>query len=231
MALSAASPAGATTAQDVRQRLVSTEQGITSCSLTIRSAIRNIGAGGREIQKVDREERVWVHKPSKQVKRAVGNAEQTWDCAKGKTAKRLGGSIVERTYEYGLEVAIPYPLVYVAFPAYFLNQLAAVSVREEGALVTVVCRPIGSGTGAKGLPRTEVSVDMRKGTIERILVYDGSDREVEDIRMEGWIKFGGCWMPRQVRRRAYGGRNVMVSRYTLSAAETNRVTVRAMSLQ
>jgi len=229
LALCVSVPAAALSIEDVRQRLAATEKGIVSCSLTIRSAIRNIGAGGREIQKIDREEQVWVHKPSKQVKRAVGNAEQTWDCAKGVTAKRLGGAVVERPYEYGLEVAIPYPLVYIACPAYILGQLAVEKVTENGAMAIVVGRPIGSRRGVG--PYTEISVDMRRGSIDRIRLCDGSGKEIEDVRMEGWIRAGDCWMPRQVRRRAYGGRNVMVSRYTLSAAETNRVTVRAMSLQ
>ncbi len=226
----AASPADALTAEEVLSKLDENARCIASFSLELKSSAKNVGAHGKVLRDFTHQEKVSLSKSSQVVRRKNGDDEQLWDSKNKVQARKVPWGWRKEPYKGTTEQSMPPVLNYVAFPQKLLTRMEIAEVTEKGGRATIVAHPKGFAAKQTGKPRWEVQVDMRKGVIDQIRTINAAGDLVEDVRLQGWVRRGGCWMPRRAVLRRYAARNVVTMRFTLSKVEMNSVSEESLTL-
>lgn len=213
----------ALTVEEVATKLDANCKVISRCSVSLKRFVKSVGASDRILQDFTDEQQVWIDKPSQRIMRRSGNGQQVWDCKNKITIKKVEDGVREEKYDHSIEVATPYPLAYVFYPLYVLNQFEIVEVRDQGGTAIVIGRPLGVVAAQLGQSRTELRVDLNKGVIVQVRTIDVKGRLVEDVRLKAWSWHKSCWIPRHIEKRTYSDRNRLTLRYSLQKVKVNEV--------
>ena len=204
---------------------------INSLAVTLERTVYNTGVNGQMHQSFVDEERVWLSKPGRVVKRKVGQDEQLWDCTLKKRARKVSGGVVQAPYEGGVEEALPAILVYVVFPQYVLDRMKISGFTTQANRVILVGRPASLSKEQTGKARWEIAVDMDKGVIVEVRTFDEDGHLVEEVGLTGWLEHEVCWLPSLVIVRRHAARNVLTMRYMWKDLVVNNVNELGLRLK
>lgn len=225
------SSAFALTVERIAVKLNTNAELLTSLAVTLKRTVRNVGAGGIILQSFTDEERVWLSKPGRIVKRKVGQDEQLWDCTEKKRARKVPSGVFEEPYEGTVEEVLPSVLIYVAYPQYVLKQMKISGFTTKSTMVYLVGRRANHLSKHPERARWELGIDLDKGVISEVRTFNAEDQLVERVYLVGWTKQGDCFLPSQIVVERHAAQNILTMNYVLTDLVVNNVNAFSLRLK